>query len=168
MVWTSEIKLDLAYQTFGTTILDEKCARFLGWMTGDGGVSGGNPYLTAAPDELEMVTKIFYDFLGRLPGENHEAERTSYIMWLTKEESKDIASLYGERCSALDKFIPELIFKSPKSVVAAFLSALFSADGSCCPINRSCNLVSTSTRTIRTSTILNESTLWVTVRHNNP
>ncbi|MEA3378303.1 MAG: LAGLIDADG family homing endonuclease [Nanoarchaeota archaeon] len=68
-----------------------------------------------------IVEKVFRDSLGRFKGTKFASRKSSIRKWL------DDLNLYGK--SSYDKFVPNIIFNTPKHQVSLFLNRLFSCDG---------------------------------------
>ena len=107
-------------------------ALIIGWMIGDGGITGGVGYVTHSLSELD-IQDYFINLVEGFGNCDTETVRPSYITRLYKESSlnKKLVELFGEKCSALDKFIPDELMKKPKDYIDSLLRGLYSADGSC-------------------------------------
>ena len=111
----------------------ERCeAMVIGWMIGDGGVTNGIGYVTHSLEELD-IQDYFKNIVDGFGNCDTETVRASYTMKLLKNSklNRFITSLFGNRCSALEKFIPDELMKKPKDYIDFLLKGLYSADGSC-------------------------------------
>jgi stage V sporulation protein R len=117
-------------------IVDEQFATFLGYMVGDGHVSSKKRTLGLTTGDKEQAD-CYKDLLSDLFGLecnckwDSSSKNGRYRLSVTCENLKDLLVSLGLKTgkSARTKEIPDVIFRSPKSVVAAFLRAYFDSDG---------------------------------------
>lgn len=109
-------------------VVDEKFAKFLGYMVGDGTVTKNGLGIKLSKKNKE-VTQEFYDLVVELFGytkENPIKFRKSGD-YMCEINSADINRfcLNIDGIQAHNKFVPDIIMKSPESVQVAFLSGIF-------------------------------------------
>lgn len=112
-------------------IIDEDFATLLGFLVGDGNTNeSGLHNLTTGDDEVkEIYIKIYKKLFGIYPSNKKDGNRWRISSW--NKSVYSILQYLGikEGKSAEKKSIPEVIFRSPKSVVISFIRAYFDADG---------------------------------------
>lgn len=114
-------------------VLDERLASFLGYMLGDGHISRVKRVLgvTSGDDEIkEHVEELVVALFGIDTHTIRDGSRwriNVYSSMLADFLQEGLGLLNGP--SASEKTIPQAILCSPESVVCAFLSAYFDADG---------------------------------------
>ena len=120
---------------------DESLAEFVGILVGDGtwtcGKNRGQIQVTGGCENFrEYVEKLFIKFIGRFGLKRVKKERTTCEVgpWQIRVGSvkdREFLDKLGYRLDATKstKSVPWPVFKSPKSVVAAFLRGLFETDG---------------------------------------
>jgi stage V sporulation protein R len=113
-------------------VVDEKLASFLGYLVGDGHVSEVKRTigLTTGDDEqadrfVELVRELFG--LRARKKRDEGRWRVSFSSLDVEEFLKHLGLTTG--VSASVKTVPDVILRSPKPVVAAFLRAYYDADG---------------------------------------
>lgn len=116
--------------------VDEEMAEWLGMHIGDGGIykyegkSASFAFTKQDPELLDLYQKTINKYLGR---EAHKAaDRNHFDITFHSNPMFDfmvgtLGMAYGN--AAPVKTVPDVILKSPKSVVAAFLRGHFSTDG---------------------------------------
>lgn len=112
--------------------LDEELAYIIGYYLGDGHMSGdGISFFYNGVDEASKFHKRVKDYFD-YNMELHETEGSNKIK--TTLSSRDLIRFLEKngvsRCHGLNKFIPDIIWKSPKSVIASFVAGLVDTDGS--------------------------------------
>lgn len=115
--------------------LSVEWAEYIGWMTGDGGISlhkdgRSIPYLVCNKDEWDIIEDLNYRVTG-LHKEKPKKARTSYCITLASRLSKEYVKHFPKSYKSTDKDIPTFIENAPLHILSAFLRGLFSSDGSC-------------------------------------
>lgn len=115
--------------------LSEEWAEYLGWMTGDGGITyhkdgRSQAYLCCGKDEWEVIEDLHYRVTG-VHKSKPEYESGSYSIKLPDRLTRELLKVYPAKYSALDKDIPSFIENASLSILSAYLRGLFSADGHC-------------------------------------
>jgi ribonucleoside-diphosphate reductase alpha chain len=120
---------------------DEDFAHYLGWLVGDGSISG-NTVTTVygsredqeeiLPKHLEMLTRING---GRAPQPSVQENGTIQLRLSRRPLARFFEALGAKPGKAATKEVPWSIFEAPKEIVQAFLRGLFDADG-CVSENR--------------------------------
>ena len=113
-------------------VLDEEFGAFLGYMIGDGHISEVKRTmgLTTGDDEqADHFAALVQSLFGLMPRKKRDGGRWRIIFSSTnlQELLKDIGLKTG--VCARHKNVPEVVRRSPKSVVAAFIRALYDCDG---------------------------------------
>lgn len=120
-----------------TFTVDEKWGELLGFMLGDGHL-GRNGHMSICvsgkdPDLVERISDLFRH-VGLEPTVRKAANRDMYYVNANcKPLSSFLVTLglcHNKAQSKEQLAVPEVIWRSPKSVVRAFLRALFESDGS--------------------------------------
>ena len=116
--------------------VDEDFASFLGYVIGDGHVSGSGRSFGITSGDLEHIER-YENLLMSIFGleskrkwdgsSNNGRWRVSCYSKALQEFLKSLGLLTS--CYARNKTIPDCIFGSPKNVVSAFLRAYFDCDG---------------------------------------
>lgn len=118
--------------------------RLLGWIVGDGDLSGRRIYLRFYGKDREVAPVIadgMAELTGRYPKINHNAKQDCAYMISRR--------LYHELRNCFPKgrrlVVPEIVFRGSREMQGGFLQGLFEAD-SCVNItaNRSCSICLTS------------------------
>ncbi len=116
--------------------LDNDWGRLLGILTGDGtwNYDGSIQVTGGCPEFLEYLKKMFTNMFGSYTYTNDRTERTrGDDPWNLRVHSVQLRRFltflgYGKSTPST-KYVPAMIMKSPKNVVASFLSGLFETDG---------------------------------------
>lgn len=120
-------------QIFGVDVTPD-FAEYIGWMTGDGGISGGRPYLCCGSlEEREIILTLERRLHNRIvPAYWANSKRVGVSLPLLKgPHKKALVRYFGKEYRSFEKHVPDFIMKSPKAVVDAYLRGLYSSDGSC-------------------------------------
>lgn len=110
-------------------VVDENFAKFLGYMVGDGTVTKekGNSIKLSKKDK--EVTQDFYELIVELFGytkdEPIKFRKSGDFMCEINSADINRFCLNIDGIQANDKFVPDIIMKSPQSVQVAFLSGIF-------------------------------------------
>jgi ribonucleoside-diphosphate reductase alpha chain len=114
---------------------DEEFAHYVGWLIGDGGISG-NTVATIygskedqkeiLPRHLELITRING---GRPPKPSVQENGTIQLRLGRRPLARFFEALGVEPKKAAAKEVPWSIFEAPEDIVPAFLRGLFDADG---------------------------------------
>lgn len=124
-----------------SVVVNEDLARFIGFFVGDGSWVGGGIETACAGADVDVVAEVarlVEKIIGKAPTYAHRGGctivRSSNKRWreiwsalgllTVKTEDNGWKAGYCKRLR-----VPECIWRSPKSVVAAFLSGLFESDG---------------------------------------
>jgi stage V sporulation protein R len=112
--------------------VDEDFGAFLGYMIGDGHISEVKRTmgLTTGDDEqADHFAALVLSLFGLTPRKKRDGGKWRVIFSSTNLQ--DLLKHLGLRTGvcARQKYVPEAILRSPKSVVAAFLRALYDCDG---------------------------------------
>ncbi len=114
---------------------DEEFAHYLGWLVGDGSISGDVVTTIYGSDEdrneilprhLELLTKING---GRAPKPSLQDNGTVQLRVSRRPFRLFLEALGLTARRAHDKRVPDPIFQAPDDIVAAFLRGLFDGDG---------------------------------------
>ena len=113
--------------------LDEEFGAFLGYLVGDGHISRVKRHLGLTSGDLEPIERfcaIGRGLFGVMPIVKKDEGRWR-ALFHSEELSDFLTAELGLTSgpSAAEKKVPDAILRSPRAVVAAFLSALFDADG---------------------------------------
>ena len=112
--------------------VDESLGAFLGYLIGDGRISEAKRTIgltTADQEQADHFAALCSDLFGITPRMKWDATK-----WRVRFSSRDVQEflqhlgLQTGRC-AREKDVPDVILRSPKPVVAAFLRALYDCDG---------------------------------------
>jgi len=114
---------------------DEELAHYLGWLVGDGAISG-NVVTTVygskedqeevLPRHLELLTRLNRD---RAPKPSVQANGTVQLRLSRRPLARFFEALGVTSGRASAKQVPWSIFEAPDDIVTAFLRGLFDADG---------------------------------------
>jgi ribonucleoside-diphosphate reductase alpha chain len=114
---------------------DEDLAHYLGWLVGDGSISG-NVVTTVygskedqreiLPRHLELLTRINGE---RAPKPSVQENGTVQLRLSRRPVARFVEALGVKAAKAAEKEVPWAIFEAPEEVVRAFLRGLFDADG---------------------------------------
>ncbi len=111
---------------------DERLAQFLGYLTGDGHISVVKRVLglTTADDEPRDTFAALAQALFGLTAKIRKDENRWRVL-LHSQDLRDFLQSLGMSTgvSAREKNVPQLIWRSPRSVVCAWLQAYFDCDG---------------------------------------
>lgn len=120
-------------------VLDERWGRFLGYFVGDGSLNGGQlSFCVDRRDEdvAEDIRSLLRQLVGVESSTRHVGSKSGGLEIRTNStmcgeilERLGVAyrADYGQRIRRV--CIPDCIWRSPRSVIRAFLSALFECDG---------------------------------------
>jgi stage V sporulation protein R len=113
-------------------VVDEDLAAFLGYLTGDGHISKRKRTigLTSADDaEADHFIRLAGELFGVKPVKKWD--RTKWRVRFSSADVQDFLVHLGLKAGscARVKEVPDAILRSPKSVVSAFLRALYDCDG---------------------------------------
>lgn len=114
------------------TVVDEQLGAFLGYLAGDGHVSAVKRTLgltTGDQEQAERFSALVSVLFGLRTQTRWDPNR-----WRISFSSQDVADLLKHLgvpvgVAARIKTVPEVVLRSPKSVVTAFLRALYDCDG---------------------------------------
>ena len=114
------------------TMVDERLAAFLGYLIGDGHISEIRRVigLTSGDEsQADHFAALTEELFGLTPRKKWDA--TKWRVLLSSRELQDFLTHLGLQTgvAARRKTVPEVILRSPASVVAAFLRALYDCDG---------------------------------------
>ncbi len=147
-IWASKnIKCDFSYGKYSRSKdfkmpheIDEDVAKFLGYFLSEGcvvkrGIQITNKDQQIIKDFCKLSTRIF-NIEPTVAPRSEDPDKFDCILWCTAivnflEYLEIDLGVKSKR-----KQIPDVIMRSPKKVVAAFLSAYFSGDGGCYKGNR--------------------------------
>jgi stage V sporulation protein R len=112
--------------------VDEKLGTFLGYLTGDGHISAVKRTIgltTADEPQADDFARLVEDLFGLIP-----VRRWTGTKWRIRFSSQTIQEFLQHLglptgFCAREKTVPDVILRSPKEVVAAFLRALYDCDG---------------------------------------
>ncbi|MCT7965449.1 replicative DNA helicase [Laspinema sp. D1] len=113
-------------EVFGTEILPEYQVKLLGYLIGDGCLTGDQPWLmnsnpAIVNDFEEAVTGFGNVGFVNTPDGSNEKSENPLKLWLQELE------LWGKKAD--EKAIPPIVFKLTRSQIALFLNRLFATDG---------------------------------------
>lgn len=128
--------------------LSEEWAEYLGWMTGDGGITlhrdgTSYAYLCCGKDEWDIVEDLHYKVTGVHRSKPKYTSR-SFSIRLSADLTRELLKVYPKKYSSLDKDIPEFIENADLSILSAYLRGLFSSDGSCSLTSKQVTLTTVS------------------------
>ncbi|MCS6940422.1 MAG: SpoVR family protein [Roseiflexaceae bacterium] len=113
-------------------VVDERLAAFLGYLCGDGHVSAVKRAIgltTADEDQAHAFADLVRSLFGIEARWRRDGNR-----WRVSFSSRDVRDFLTHLglktgAAAREKTVPDVILRSPKPVVAAFLRALYDCDG---------------------------------------
>ena len=113
-------------------VLDEKLASFLGYLIGDGHISAIKRTIgltTGDESQADDFAALTAELFGIVPVKKWA--ETKWRIRLSSQMLQDFLVSLGLETgfAARRKTVPDAILRSPKSVVAAFLRALYDCDG---------------------------------------
>lgn len=113
-------------------VVDERFAAFLGYLIGDGHISVVKRVIgltTADESQADHFAELVQELFGIAPRKKWDA--TKWRILFSSQTLKDFLVSLGLKTgfAAREKTVPEVILRSPKPVVAAFLRALYDCDG---------------------------------------
>ena len=121
-----------------SVLVDESFGKFLGYFMGDGCWRGGGVSIACDGQDQDVVSDIASlcrDLIGTRPRVGHHSRQrmtlveSSNIKWFPLMLRAGAIAAYPNRSGYKRKVcVPECIWRSPRSVVRAFLSALFECD----------------------------------------
>jgi stage V sporulation protein R len=114
------------------TAVDEPLAALLGYLTGDGHISRVKRTLgltTGDEEQADRFAQLVHDLFGLRPRKKWDEGR--WRVSFSAGPVEDFLVHLGLKVGpcARDKNVPDVILRSPKAVVAAFLRALYDSDG---------------------------------------
>jgi len=103
-------------------------ARLLGYLVGDGGLSGGSVTFATGCEETVQTVRRLSDLLGfeMVPASSKKRS----VNWRIVGAVPWVRRFGLSGLKSAEKFIPDAVLKSSDEVKLAFLGALFDADGS--------------------------------------
>jgi stage V sporulation protein R len=112
--------------------VDERLAAFLGYLIGDGHISKVKRTIGLTTGDLtqaEHFAELTVDLFAVVP--RRKWERTKWRVLFTSHNVQNFLLHLGLKTGfcAREKDVPDVILRSPKPVVAAFLRALYDCDG---------------------------------------
>lgn len=130
---------DRIYVQSGSGIFPEKdhlgkqWGMFLGWLVGDGWIAKrGDIGMVFGKEDSEVIPYMIEAgklFSGAEAKIHKRDNGTSQLFWWRKAFRDKLLDLGIKAVPAAEKEVPECIFTAAKETVAAFVQALFSADG---------------------------------------
>jgi stage V sporulation protein R len=113
-------------------IVDEKFAFFLGYLLGDGHISDKKRVIgltTGDESQADHFAALVEEIFGITP--RKKWDKTKWRVLFSSHTVQDFLASLGLKTgfAARVKDVPECILRSPKSVIAAFLRALYDCDG---------------------------------------
>jgi stage V sporulation protein R len=113
-------------------ILDERLGAVFGYLIGDGHISAVKRVIgltTGDEEQAERFANLIEDLFGIQPRKKKDGGRWRVLF--SSRDAQDFFQHLGLQTGvcARVKDVPPTIFRSPKSVVAAFLRAYFDCDG---------------------------------------
>ncbi|HEY8505672.1 MAG TPA: SpoVR family protein, partial [Gemmataceae bacterium] len=113
-------------------VVDEKLAAFLGYLLGDGHVSGVKRVIgltTGDGEQADHFARLTEELFGIRPRKKWDATK-----WRVRFRSRTVQAFLlhlGVKPgrAARSRTVPDAVLRSPKPVVAAFLRALYDCDG---------------------------------------
>ncbi|HWG41913.1 MAG TPA: SpoVR family protein, partial [Gemmataceae bacterium] len=114
------------------TIVDERLATFLGYLIGDGHISERKRTigLTSADEsQVDRFAQLTEELFGIKP--RKQWDQTKWRIKFSSAHVQDFLKHLGLKTGvcARTKNVPDVILRSPKSVVASFLRAYYDCDG---------------------------------------
>jgi len=107
--------------------IDKDFARFLGYLFAEG--YNGKSYLTFTNSQ-KIILDDFYKLCIKVGKRPVKIKKGEYrIFWKTL--SQVMYKVFGIKSSARKKIIPNIILKSPNSIISHFLRSIFDCDGHC-------------------------------------
>jgi len=113
-------------------VVDEALAAFLGYLTGDGHISEVKRVIgltTGDESQADHFAQLTEELFGIVP--RKKWDKTKWRVLFSSGHVTDFLKHLGMRtgvCARL-KDVPDVILRSPKSVIAAFLRAYYDCDG---------------------------------------
>jgi stage V sporulation protein R len=113
-------------------VVDEKFASFLGYLIGDGHISEVKRVIgltTGDEPQADHFASLVAELFGITP--RKKWDKTKWRVLLSSQTVKDFLVSLGLKTgfAARVKDVPDCILRSPQTVVAAFLRALYDCDG---------------------------------------
>jgi stage V sporulation protein R len=114
------------------TVVDERLGAFLGYLIGDGRISDTKRTIgltTADESQADHFAQLTQELFGVEP--RKKWDETKWRVKFSSRHVQEFLQHLGLRTGfcAREKVIPDVILRSPKSVMAAFLRALYDCDG---------------------------------------
>lgn len=107
---------------------DRNFAYLTGYYLGDGSLGDGVNYSFGSALEAERFCQCVRETFGRCP--DFHGSGTDWSLHLSSRELQRLFDGIGfNRVKATEKSIPEIVWNSPKEVIAAFVSGLIDSDG---------------------------------------
>ncbi len=112
--------------------VDEKVAAFLGYLVGDGHISEVKRVLgltTGDEDQADAFARLAEEIFGLKPAKKWDEGR--WRVGIHSRDLEDFLKSLGLKTGfcARQKDVPDVILRSPREVVAAFLRAYYDCDG---------------------------------------
>ncbi len=113
-------------------VVDERLAAFLGYLCGDGHISAVKRIIgltTADEDQARAFADLVHSLFGIETRWRRDGNR--WRVSFSSRDTQDFLVRLGLKTgvAAREKRVPDVILRSPKPVVAAFLRALYDCDG---------------------------------------
>lgn len=111
----------------------EDFAFVLGWLTGDGWMTGDKIGVIFGKDDVEArerIISIFYGWGYKNLSETLDKNGSTTLYIHSKVLAQHLRLLGFKQCRAKDKTVPSAVFQTSKEMISQFLDGLFSADGS--------------------------------------
>ncbi|MEX2394648.1 MAG: replicative DNA helicase [Actinomycetota bacterium] len=131
----TRIAVPRAIPAFGTASIGERQAKLLGYLIGDGCLTGSTVTFTQTD---ERVMADFVDAVTAFPTvtvhPEKNGDRAPAVRATTKRGQPNplrdwLVEIGLMGCGSATKFVPDVIFTAPRDEVAAFLNRLFATDG---------------------------------------
>jgi stage V sporulation protein R len=113
-------------------VIDERMAAFLGYLTDDGHISAVKRVIgltTGDEEQADHFARLVEELFGIVP--RKKWDQTKWRVLFSSGHIQDLLTHLGLQTGvcARAKDIPEVILRSPKPIVAAFLRAYYDCDG---------------------------------------
>ena len=116
--------------------LNEEIAYLLGVFCAEGSIHSNGKQVNITNNEInfDFTKKYNIEFKSYDGGKHYSCSRKIFREWLI--------NLFGINCCSFNKEIPNIVLKSPKSIIKYFLRGYFDGDGTCNGYNISCTTIS--------------------------